>query len=96
MDLYIFARFHARAGCEAAVEQALKSVLEPSRAEPGCLAIHAFRSIRDDRLFYIHSTWQDEAAFNRHAGLPHTVRFTDEVTPLIEHPVQAIRTRRLD
>ena len=55
-----------------------------------------FKSIRADRLFHIHSTWQDEAAFNRLADLPHTVRFIEEVTPIIEHPVQAIRTRRLD
>jgi quinol monooxygenase YgiN len=31
-----------------------------------------FRSIRDPRLFYIHSRWVDEAAFDTHAGLPHT------------------------
>lgn len=96
MHLYIFTRFHARVGCEPDVERALTNVLEPSRAEAGCLAIHAFRSIRDDRLFYIHSTWQDEAAFDRHAELPHTLRFVDEVTPLIDHPVQAIRTVRID
>ena len=96
MHLYIFASFHAVAGCEAGVEQALTKVLEPSRAEAGCLGIHAFRSIRDDRLFYIHSHWQDEAAFDRHAGLAHTRRFVDDVTPLIDHPLQAIRTHMLD
>ena len=96
MHLYIFARFHAVTGCEPGVEQALMKVLEPSRAEDGCLGIHAFRSIRDDRLFYVHSKWQDEAAFNRHAELAHTLRFVDEVTPLIDHPLQAIRTHMLD
>ena len=96
MHLYVFARFHAMVGCEPGVERALTKVLEPSRAEAGCLAIHAFRSIRDDRLFYIHSKWQDEAAFNRHGELPHTLSFIDEVTSLIDHPVQAIRTRLLD
>jgi len=37
-------------------------VVAPSRAEPGCLDIHAFRSTRDARLFYIHSRWKDEAS----------------------------------
>jgi len=96
MPLYIFTRFHAKPGCEPAVEQALKEVVEASRAEAGCLAIHAFRSIRDDRLFYVHSRWPDEAAFDRHAELSHTVSFIDEVTPLIDHPVHAVRTRLLD
>lgn len=45
MEVFIFARFHARPGNEGAVAEALLEVLAPSRAEPGCLSIHAFRSI---------------------------------------------------
>jgi quinol monooxygenase YgiN len=75
MELFIFARFDARPGNENAVAEALLDVLPPSRREPGCLGIHAFRSVRDPRLFYIHSRWSDEAAFEHHAGLSHTVRF---------------------
>jgi quinol monooxygenase YgiN len=41
--------------------------------------------IRDPQLFYIHSRWTDEAAFERHAGLAHTVRFVERVEPLIGH-----------
>ena len=68
MELFIFAPFHARPGNEDAVAATLLDVLAPSREEPGCLGIHAFRSIRDPRLFYIHSSWKDEAAFDHHAG----------------------------
>jgi quinol monooxygenase YgiN len=93
--LYIFARFLAKPGCKSGVERALRKVLAPSRAEAGCLEIHAFRSIRDDRLFYIHSKWQDEAAFERHTDLPHTLAFVEEVSALVDHPVHAVRTRRL-
>ena len=75
MELFIFARFHAREGDEAAVAAALRDVVVPTRAEPGCLAINAFRSVRDPRLFYIHSRWIDETAFDIHAELPHTVAF---------------------
>jgi quinol monooxygenase YgiN len=95
MELFIFARFHARPGNEGAVEGALLDVLAPSREEPGCLGIHAFRSIRDARLFYIHSRWKDEAAFEYHAGLPHTVRFLDCVEPLIDHPLNVTRAERI-
>ena len=91
MELFIFARFHAAAGNEAAVAKALDAVVPPSREEAGCLGIHAFRSIRDPRLFYIHSRWRDEEAFEYHASLPHTVRFTERVTPLIDHPLDVTR-----
>jgi len=95
MEVFIFARFHARPGNEGAVEEALLDVLAPSREEPGCLSIHAFRSMRDPQLFYIHSRWKDEAAFERHAGLPHTLRFVERVAPLIDHALDVTRAGRI-
>ncbi|PYT62157.1 MAG: hypothetical protein DMG35_08165 [Acidobacteria bacterium] len=47
MEQYVFVRLHAREGQERAVEEALREVTGPSRAEPGCLSFHTFRSIRD-------------------------------------------------
>ncbi len=91
MELFIFARFHARAGNENGVEKAMGDLLVPSRAEAGCLSIHAFRSIRDPRLFYIHSRWTDVEAFDVHATLPHTVRFIERVEPLLTHPLDVTR-----
>ncbi len=95
MELFIFARFHARPGNEAAVAEAMRDGLAPTRKEPGCLRIHHYRSIRDPRLFFIHSVWKDEAAFENHAGLPHTVRFLERVEPLIDHPLDVARTERI-
>jgi quinol monooxygenase YgiN len=96
MELFIFARFHAREGEEAAVAAALRDVVVPTRAEPGCLAIDAFRSVRDPRLFYIHSRWIDERAFDIHAELPHTVAFLERVKGLIDHPLEVTRSTPLD
>lgn len=93
MELSIFGRFHARAGDESAVEEALCNVVGPSREEAGCLSIHAFRSARDPRLFYIHSRWVDEAAFDHHTGLPRTVCFIERVQVLIDHPLDVTRAR---
>lgn len=95
MELFFFARFHARSGNERAVADALRDVLAPSREEPGCLSIHAFRSIRDPRLFYIHSRWKDEAAFEVHAGLSHTVRFIERVETLIDHPLDTTLVEKI-
>ncbi|MGH7335102.1 MAG: putative quinol monooxygenase [Candidatus Rokuibacteriota bacterium] len=49
----------------------------------------------DPQLFYIHSCWKDEAAFEHHAGLPHTVRFLERMGPLIDHPLDVARTARI-
>ena len=95
MELYIFARFHACSGQEAAVAKALREVVVPSRAEEGCVSVHAFRSVRDPQLFYIHSHWKNEAAFDQHAELPHTVRFLERVESLIDHPLDVTRAELL-
>jgi quinol monooxygenase YgiN len=96
VELFIFVRFHARLGKENEVEEALRDVVPPTRGEAGCLNIHAFRSIRDSQVFYIHSRWTGEAAFEAHARLPHTVRFVEKVEPLIDHPVEAQRCQLVE
>ncbi len=90
MELFILARFHARDQQEDAVEAALRDVVVPSRQEAGCLGIHAFRSTGDARLFYVHSKWTDETAFELHARLPHTVRFLERIEPLLDHPLNNV------
>src|SRR5437870_3584248 len=93
MELFIIARIHARLGNESEVEAALREVSSPTREEPGCLGYHVYRSTRDSALFYIHSRWQNEAAFDIHAGLPHTVRFIKRLEPLIDHELDVTRAR---
>lgn len=95
MELFIFARFHVRKGSESTAAMVLREQVEATRAEPGCLAIRAFRSIRDQRLFYIHSSWADEAAFEIHAQLPSTAQFVERMEKLIDHTFEATRARPL-
>jgi quinol monooxygenase YgiN len=95
VELTIFGRFHARPGQAKAVAAALREVVPPSRAEPDCLRIEAFRSTQDPDLFFINSVWTDEAAFERHAGLPHTVAFLAKVAALTDHPPVIARSRPL-
>ena len=95
MHVFVFARLHARAGTGAEVHRAMFEVQGPTRAEPGCLAYGGFRSVRDPDEFYIHSQWQDAAAFERHAGLPHTLRFVETVEPLLDHPLTVSLAERL-
>ena len=95
MELHIFGRFHAREGEEGAVAAALRDLLEPTRREPGCLAIHAYQALADRRLFYLHVRWVDQAAVDRHAGSPHTLRFVERVHLLIDHPLDVAVTEPL-
>jgi len=95
VEQHVFVRLHAREGEERAVEEALREVMGPSRAEPGCLDFHLFRSMRDPRLFFIHSRWLDEVAFQHHAVLPHTEHFLKKVDVLLDQPREVSRTQMI-
>jgi quinol monooxygenase YgiN len=95
MPLYIFARLEPRPGKELQLRDELMRVVEPTRAEPGCLRINLYESTRGPLTYFIHSAWIDEAAFDAHIELPHTVRFTAQVENLITHPLHPVRTRQI-
>jgi quinol monooxygenase YgiN len=96
VELYGFVRLHAREGEENAVMEALHEVVGASREEAGCLSMHTFRSVRDPRLFYIHSRWVDEQAFQKHSGLPHTVRFLKRTEAMLDQALEATRTEMME
>jgi quinol monooxygenase YgiN len=90
--VHFFVRFEPFPGREDEFRQVLLQVLAPTRAEAGCISIRAFESAGRPKVFAIHSEWVDEAAFETHSGLPHTVRFLAAAERLLPHPVQGLRT----
>lgn len=95
-ELFIFARFHAQDGQEGVLKKAIQEEISLARNDHGCLAINAYASNRDPRLFFIHSRWIDEAAFDAHAETHHTVHFVELAETIIDHPFDANRTRILE
>ena len=95
LPVHTFDRLEPLAGKAMEFREELLRVVEPTRAEIGCLAIHAFESLREPWVFAIHSEWADEPAFERHAQLPHTVRFLAAAEKLLTHPVAGLRTRQI-
>ncbi len=91
--LYIFARFHSKEGYEQEVSEALREEIPLARAEAGCVSIDAYNATRYPQLFFIYSCWRDEAAFDLHAEMPHTIHFLERVTAAIDHPLDVTRTQ---
>ena len=95
MSVHFFVRFEPLPNKEAEFREELLRVVEPTRAESGCLAIHVFVSVREPFVFAIHSEWVDEVAFELHAQFPHTVRFLGAAERLLSHAVQGMRAREI-
>jgi len=92
-ELFIIARFHARKGQEDTVAATLRTEVRASWNDPGCLRHEAYHSIRDPRLFFIHSHRVDEAAFETHIRLPHTAEFAETIQALIDHELEPVRLK---
>ncbi|HVF17348.1 MAG TPA: putative quinol monooxygenase [Steroidobacteraceae bacterium] len=95
MEVDIFGRFQVRPGAESAMEAAIRLVVDATRVEVDCIGIDAFRSTQDGTVFFIHSRWPNEAAFDLHATLPHTRSFLTAIEPLLTHARDITRTIRL-
>lgn len=95
MSFHFLIRFDPPPGNETALRDELRRVTAPSRAEPGCVRFQVFESVRETVAFAIHSEWADEAAFDLHAELPHTVRFVTAAEALLGRPVQGLRARQI-
>ena len=91
----IFARFHAIEGQEQALAAELRAAAKRVSLQPGSTFVEAYASVRDPRLFWVHSRWIDEAAFDVYAALPATKEFVERTQQLIDHPFDVTRAQSL-
>jgi len=92
-ELFIFVTFQATSGHEEELAAAMRQVIAHTREEPGCRVIGGYRSCVHPALFYIHSHWADDAAFETHCSLGHTVEFMESTKTLLDRPAQIVKTR---
>lgn len=85
MRFFAFGRFHAREGREEILGAALLDMADKTRAEPGCLAVHVFRSSVDPRQYQAYTEWRDEETFEIFANKAYSVDFVDHLLKLIDH-----------
>lgn len=93
MPLSVFIRLRARGAQRPALLQAIGDVVTATRQEADCLHIEGFQAIRSPDQFHIYSRWTSEAAFDRHAQLPHTKYFLMLAAELVDGEVEVSRAR---
>lgn len=71
MTLKVVANLQAKSDKAAEARQAMEGLLEPTRAEPGCLHFEMWQSREDPTQFTFVEEWQDEAALEAHFDTPH-------------------------
>ena len=71
MAFVVTAKWTARAGEEEAVLAAVRSLVAPSRGEPGCLLYLPSRDPENPRVFFIYEQYADRAAYEAHGVSEH-------------------------
>ncbi|HEY9764461.1 MAG TPA: antibiotic biosynthesis monooxygenase [Trichocoleus sp.] len=80
-------RVIAKVGCEEVVQSLVRSLLYPTREEPGCLHYEFWQGPYGRNLVTV-GEWKDEASVMAHLRSAHVDEFTGEVADYLEHPLE--------
>ena len=72
-------------GSENAVADILRQMVEPTRAETGCLAYEVSRSVHDPATFLLYEVYEDQRGLDQHQASDHFQRLVvSQAMPLLE------------
>ena len=91
MPFVVIARFRAREGSEGELRAVLEGLVEPTRAEAGCLHYELVQSQKDPREFTFFEKWASEEALAAHTQTPHVQRARQERVPFLDGPTDVTR-----
>jgi quinol monooxygenase YgiN len=75
----------AKAGQQDALEQHLRVLLEPTRAEAGCGQYDLHQDLANPLAFYMIEQWSSDEALQAHDASAHIQHFRASAGELIEH-----------
>lgn len=86
MAFVVVAKWTAKPGEEAAVEAAIRRLIEPSRAEPANLFYQTHTDPENPRVFYFYEQYVDEDGYKAHGESAHfkEIGFGDAIPRLEE------------
>jgi len=85
-NVILVARFRAKEGKEEEVGDILVSLVEPTRAEEGCV-FYYLHQVKDEKGHYLfYECFRSEEAFKIHAEAPYIRGFLDRTDELLAEP----------
>jgi len=75
MALTIIAQITALDGKDDLVHDALRKLVEPTRAEAGCIRYDLHRDTENPCFFVFYETWESRELWRRHMEAPHLAEY---------------------
>jgi quinol monooxygenase YgiN len=80
----------AKAGRRSNLQAALLALIEPTRAEPGCLDYVLFEQRDEPGTFYMREAFRNRAALDTHVATAHFQAFAANMEALLAQPLRLI------
>ena len=94
--LEILAAFRARQGLEDDLRRATLAVVEPTRAEAGCIRFSVLEDEGQPGVFFIRETWESDAALKAHFEQPYLKRLVEQHKTLLDGTLTLHRLKVYD
>ena len=85
--VYVSAKVTAKAGKEAALEQALADVVPAVRGEDGCIRYDLHKT-DDGKAFMFYEIWESMPHLEAHGKAPHMVALGEARTDFVDGPTE--------
>src|SRR3954468_9146136 len=85
------ARLKAKPGAEARLEELLRSLIEPTRAESGCIDYTMHRALEEPGVYYFYDNWRSQDDLDAHFQTPHMKRVIQTAPDVLAEPLKLIR-----
>jgi quinol monooxygenase YgiN len=84
----LIALVKAKEGMEETVKRVLLSLVEPTRAETGCISYDLHQAIDDKSLFVFYENWRSMEDLEKHRQTPHLKAFRQKADSLLAKPIE--------
>jgi quinol monooxygenase YgiN len=91
----VVATMRAKAGKEDELRAALESVLEPTRAEDGCVNYDLHQGLQDPAIFTFYENWTSAEALDAHLKSPHMQAGLGGLPALVDGELTVQTLRRI-
>lgn len=94
-ELTLVAKLKVKADAVEQIKAAALAIVEPSRAEAGCISYDVHQSVEDPTVFAWYETWTDKAAIDEHFEYDYVKNFFAIVNELAAEPPVITLTKKL-
>ena len=84
----VIARCQAKKGMEERVRGEILALVEPTRAEPGCINYDLHVAADDPGQFLLYENWTRKGELDKHLAMPYLERFKGLAEELLAAPIE--------